>query len=227
MASWHLRLGRNPGPQKETIEKVFQSSIFTGKNKLAGFVSGRVFSSFSEKNMMRCQTPTSHAGLVRSLTCSIQDSISVFFRKLTPIRKTYQKKATFQSLDGKRKKAPKKDSLFQPGFKSSDLLVLYWYIWMCAPMKFRMEPDCVMIFVSLWRLEMDCSNNLGLLNSVVGTSTEPYKTCHLWSFLVHFIQGLLYLPSICLWVKKSHLLWLKMIGFLHLFLDYSETFIVF
>ena len=116
------------------------------------------------------------------------------------------------------KRPPKKVSLFQPGFKSSDLLVLYWYIWMCAPMKFRMEPDCVMIFVSLWRLEMDCSNNLGPLNSVVGTSTEPYKTCHLWSFLAHFIQGLLYLPSICLWVKKSHLLWLKMIGFLHLFL---------
>lgn len=152
---------------------------------------------------MRCQTPTSHAGLVRSLTCSIQDSISVFFRKLTPFMENSAKKNYFNRWMASGKRPPKKVSLFQPGFKSSDLLVLYWYIWMCAPMKFRMEPDCVMIFVSLWRLEMDCSNNLGPLNSVVGTSTEPYKTCHLWSFLVHFIQGLLYLPSICLWVKRK------------------------
>ena len=121
MASWHLRLGRNPGPQKETIEKVFQSSIFTGKNKLAGFVSGRVFSSFSEKNMMRCQTPTSHAGLVRSLTCSIQDSISVFFRKLTPIRKTYQKKSYVSIVGWQAEKGPQKS------FPISAWFQVFWF----------------------------------------------------------------------------------------------------
>lgn len=77
------------------------------------------------KNMMRCQTPTSHAGLVRSLTCSIQDSISVFFVNSRRFGKLTKKKLRFNRWMASGKRPPKKVSLFQPGFKSSDLLVLY------------------------------------------------------------------------------------------------------
>ena len=108
-----------PRAPKGNDRKVFQSSIFRGQ-KLTGFVSGGFLHPFQKRYD---EMPNTH----KWLDCKVPHLLNSgfdfwrFFRKLTPFMENSPKNAMFQSLDGKRKKAPKK------GFPISAWFQVFWF----------------------------------------------------------------------------------------------------